>query len=124
MRPIGFRFLRIPSSRRLFAPLKRTPRACLVVNREVLNSLAELGVKPAGPLNDYLAENFSPAFTLDGFEFCVRRGRRIVPLMLANTHVPPPSYKENTALQLTLLLPEDRAVASVEIAASPDAAGR
>lgn len=102
------------------------PRACIIIQRGHLDFLRQRGFVPSGPLNDYVAKNFEPAFTLDEFEFCVRRGRHIEPLMLAEAvalvpaRAPNSARIENAALRVTLVLPAGRPVARVEIDASGD----
>ena len=102
------------------------PRACVIVHREHVNYLAQRGLAPAGVLHDTLAREFEPAFTLDDFEFCVRRGRRITPFMVGEllTRAPgagPTPESENTLLKLSLLFPTARPIAHIEI--TPAAAG-
>ncbi|MEO7797861.1 MAG: hypothetical protein ABIY47_09075 [Opitutaceae bacterium] len=97
--------------------LEAHPRACLIVGREHVNFLTGRGLRPSGPLADYLATAFVPAFTLDDFEFCVRRGRNIEPLMLAEALIIPETGGANTLLRVRLVLPADRKIASIEIAA-------
>ncbi|MEO5959650.1 MAG: hypothetical protein ABIR80_11065, partial [Opitutaceae bacterium] len=108
--------------------LEAHPRACVIVQREHVNFLARGGFAPAGPLHDYIAKNFAPAFALDDFEFCVRQGRRIEPLMLGDVLMRPvdPAFPAavNTMLKLTLLLPPGGSVARIEIAAPGDATGK
>jgi hypothetical protein len=98
------------------------PRACVIIQREHLNFLAARGLRPSGPLHDYLAANFSPVFTLDNFEFCVRRGRLVVPLQLAEVFERAATPSKNsvdtsrdTLLKFNLLLPANVPVASIEV---------
>jgi hypothetical protein len=110
--------------------LEAHPRACVIVQRDHVKFLNSYGFAPAGPLHDYLAKNFAPAFTLDGFEFCVRLGRHIQPLMLAEllTLAPAAAQElpraEDTLLRTACLLPTGRAVASLELAAPGDPSGK
>jgi len=57
--------------------LSSTPRAALIVERDVLDYLAKTGFHPAGPLYDWLMQNYAKAFDLDGYELWVRHGRHI-----------------------------------------------
>ncbi len=103
--------------------LEAHPRVCVIVQRGHLNFLRDRGFAPSGPLDDYVTKNFTPAFTLDDFEFCVRRGRHIAPLMLAEavalapSRAPDSTRIENAAVRVTLVLPAGRPAARVEIAA-------
>lgn len=104
--------------------LEAHPRACVVIAREHINFLIGRGLSPSGPLHDYLAKNFAPAFTLDDFEFSVRRGRVIVPFQIAEVFERGPAAAGNTAsdasdtlIKFNILLPATTAVASVEVVA-------
>jgi hypothetical protein len=96
--------------------LEAHPRACIIRQRDHMNYLAKRNFAPAGALHDYLAHNFSPAFILDDFEFCVRNGRTIAPLFLGEMLVLGDApAAENTALKLRLLLPPGQAVQRIEL---------
>ncbi len=104
--------------------LETHPRACVIVHREHVTYLAKRGLAPAGALHDYIAREFEPAFTVDDFEFCVRRGRRIAPFMVGEllTHsgaAGPAPAGENTLLKFSVLLPPVRPVARIEITVAP-----
>ncbi|MBC7367390.1 MAG: hypothetical protein H7343_11375 [Undibacterium sp.] len=115
-----FSLLDDTQQRTIIRALGAHPRACIVVQREHLNFLIKRGLRPSGPLHDYLAANFTPAFTLDDFEFSVRRGRTVVPFHLATLYdragagtADPTGL--NTLLEFALLLPPDTAVSRVEL---------
>ncbi len=98
------------------------PRACVIIQREHINFLISRGLRPGGPLHDYLAANFSPVFTLDDFEFSVRRDRPVVPLQLAEVFERAAFPSKNsedasrdTLLKFNLLLPANATVASIEV---------
>lgn len=100
----------------IIAKLEAHPRTCIIVQRDHMNYLTRRSFAPAGALHDYIAENFSPAFTLDDFEFHVRNGRRIDPLLLGEMLVfADTPAAENTALKLRLLLPAGRAVERIDL---------
>jgi hypothetical protein len=67
--------------------LAATPHAVLLVQRDVLDYLAKFGFTTRGPLYDWLNANFESAFTLEGYEFWVHRGRTIAALSTAR-HTP------------------------------------
>ena len=90
--------------------LAATPRAVLVVQRDVLDYLAKYGFATRGPLYEWLNANFAPAFTLDGYEFWVHRGRTIAALSTAR-HLPTVDGRGGLALILTAL---PRPVARIE----------
>lgn len=100
----------------IIGALERHPRAVVIIHREHIEYLTRRSFAPAGPLHDYIAANFTPAFRLDNFEFCIRRGRTIDPLLLGTMLV----YGEqagttNTALRLRLPLPPGTTVARIEL---------
>jgi hypothetical protein len=89
--------------------LEAHPRACVIIHREHLEFLTKRGLRPSGPLHDYIAANFKPAFTLDNFEFAVRRGRTAIPLQLATVYdraenASAAGANFDTRLELTVLL--------------------
>ena len=123
-----FSLLDDPQQRTIIRTLEAHPRASVIVQREHLEFLAARGLKPAGPLHDYLAKNFTPAFTLDNFEFSVRTGRPIAPLfvaeMLAREEAPAAGAgPDDTLLKFAALLPPGSTVASIEIVAMNAPAG-
>jgi hypothetical protein len=102
----------------IIASLEAHPRTCVIVQRDHINFLTQRSFAPAGPLHDYVTENFTPAIVLDDFEFRVRKGRQIDPLLLGEMLVQTDIQNaENTALKLRIVLPADRPVARVELSA-------
>jgi hypothetical protein len=96
--------------------LERAPRAVVVVQREHIEYLTKRSFAPSGPLHDYIAAHFVPAFQLDNFEFCIRRGRTIDPLLLGEMQVyGPAAGQPNTALRLRLPLAPGQTVARIEL---------
>jgi hypothetical protein len=102
------------------------PKACIVVQTEHLDFLRKRHLTPGGPLYDYVMQEFEPAFEVDGFEFRVHRGRKIIPLLTAEVFERQPSVPGHTAdgydtlINLNLLLSPAQQVASVEIATMDD----
>lgn len=98
------------------------PNACIIVQTGHLKFLREHQLTPSGPLYDYIMREFEPAFAIDEFEFRVRRGRHIVPLLTAEVFqenpsaVGTPADGFNTLVKMNLLLPADQQIGSVEIA--------
>jgi hypothetical protein len=104
--------------RAIITALEAHPRACVIVERGHVDYLRNHGLPPSGVLYDFLAANFVPAFKVDNFEFCVRRGRRIQPLMMADVLIRNgvPADGENSLLTMSVLLPPGRPVARIEVA--------
>lgn len=103
--------------------LEAHPRACIIKQRDHINYLTRRSFAPAGELHDYIAKNFSTAFVLDDFEFQVRNGRRIDPILLGEMLVANDTPgSDNTVLRLRLLLPAGRGVDRIELT-SPRAPG-
>lgn len=98
--------------------LEASPRSVAILHREHIEFLASRGFPPGGELHDWLAREFVPVFTLDNFEFRVREGRQIEPLLLGEMELfSDAEGRENTALKLRVLLPPGREVARIEVAA-------
>ena len=113
-----FSLLRPDQQTKILETLKTKPRACIVIQRDHLRYLIQHSFAPAGALHEYIAQNFSPAFTLDDFEFCVRNGRTIEPLHLGEMIVYSEARDEtNTALRIRLLLPPNQAVTRIRLTA-------
>lgn len=100
----------------IVAALEAKPNACVVVQREHIEYLTRRSFAPAGVLHDYIDRNFVTAFKLDNFEFRVRRGRTIEPLLLGEMLVYAETPRsENTALKLRLVLPPGRTVSRIDV---------
>ncbi len=118
-----FSLLPAPRQQAIIRALEAHPRACIILQRDHINYLTRRSFAPAGELHDYIAKNFAPAFVLDDFEFLVRHGRRIDPLLLGEMLVLADTpAADNTALKLRLLLPPGRTVDRLELT-SPRAPG-
>lgn len=100
----------------------RSHRPVLIVNRGLLEFLAENDFSIQSPLNDYLANTFTPAFKLGGYEFLIRKGRRIVPLdtaELLQLKSPQPGMAPNR-LEIIAAIPVGVAIASIELSTLDD----
>lgn len=120
-----FSLLDEPRQRAIIAALEAAPRACVIIDRKHEAFLAERGLAPKGLLFDYVRQAFTPAFTIDGMEFCVHRGRTIVPFLLAEARVRAADAltpdAENTLLTFSMLVPPRRPIASVSLtSATPE----
>jgi hypothetical protein len=65
------------------AALERAPRACVIMQQDVLEILRSAKIPVNGPLCDYILQNYTPVFRVEGFAFMVRNGRAISPLNIA-----------------------------------------
>jgi len=103
--------------------LDAQPRAVVIVHREHIRFLTTRGLTPRGPLRDYIDQRFEVAFTVDDYEFRVRRGLSITPFMLGEILTratdaaasPEASVTPNTLLQIPVLLPPTSVISRVEI---------
>jgi hypothetical protein len=59
---------------------KWSPRAGVIVERDVLALIQGAGIPVSGPLRDYLYANFAPAYAAGSHEFWVRKNRPVAPL--------------------------------------------
>jgi hypothetical protein len=110
--------------------MEAQPRAVVIVHREHIRFLTTRDLTPRGPLQDYIEQHFEVAFTVDDYEFRVRKGRNITPFMLgeiltrasdtaaATETVSTPS----SLLQLPVLLPSRSVISHVEIVSGEGAA--
>jgi hypothetical protein len=117
-----FSLLDEKQQRAIIDSLNSHPRACVVVQRDHVEFLQKRNLAPAGPLYDFVNLNFAPAFEVEGFEFRVRKGRRVAPLLTAELFIRQPTpgsepERDNALLTVRLLLPADTTVGSLEISA-------
>lgn len=118
-----FSLLPAAQQQEIMAVLESHPRACVIVQQSHMDFLRQRGFEPAGPLHDYITRQFKPAFSIDGFDFCVHRDRTIEPLMLGELLVNSSAGAgiENMAVRLRLLLPPGKAVARIELTSAEPA---
>ncbi len=117
-----FSLLSVPRQRKIQEALEADPGACVIVARGHIKFLTQYSFPPYGELHEYIARNFTPAFSVDGFEFCVRQGRQIDPVLvgelLSRPDVKagsPEANGENALLRVRLLGPFAQPVAQVEV---------
>jgi hypothetical protein len=112
-----FSLLDEPQQTSIIRELELHPRACVILWRGHVNFLAKRGLAPKGPLYDYIHRAFEPAFSIEDVEFCVRRGRRINPVMLAELTQLAEANGSATSrlLTLTVLPPPTQPVSRIEI---------
>jgi hypothetical protein len=118
-----FSLLNDEQQRGIIRALEAQPRACVIVHREHIQFLTSRNLTPRGPLCDYIEQHFDVAFTLDHYEFRVRRGRRLVPFMLGeilaraeSARIAPKSDAiTDTLLQIPVLLPSKSPITQVDI---------
>ena len=113
-----FSLLDAPRQQAIISQLEAHPLACVVIDRGHVEFLSDRNLAPRGLLHDYIARAFEPAFVIDRFEFCVRRGRNINPFLVADLLTrsdpadPAASGSESTLLRLTLPFPTREPVAA------------
>ncbi|MBX3751866.1 MAG: hypothetical protein KF897_17445, partial [Opitutaceae bacterium] len=113
-----FSLLTADQQQAIIRALAAHPDACIIRQRDHLDFLARRSFAPAGPLHDYVTAEFAPAFTLDDFEFCVRKGRRIEPLLLGRFELVSDRPGEaNTVLRLRVPVPQPLSIERVELTA-------
>lgn len=100
------------------AALTRSERPVFIAQRYVLNFLEDSRIPVTGPLHDYLQQNFVRAFSIEYFEFWIRRGRSIAPLGTVEIYAlkaPEPGAAPGK-LELIVAIPSGRQIASIEVA--------
>ena len=100
---------------KILAALTAHPRAGIIVQRGHLDFLRTHGLTPRGPLVEAILRDYEPVLTFDEFEFRVRRGRQLALFQTAEMLERPTPDASSMLLRLTLLLPADAAVASIEL---------
>jgi hypothetical protein len=78
-----FSLLSTAQQEEIIRRLDGDPRSALLVQRELLDYFTEHQIHPAGPLHDWLAANYAPVLSLDGYELQLRRGRTAAALSTA-----------------------------------------
>ncbi len=101
------------------AALTRSERPVLIVQRGLLGFLTDHQFSSASPLENYLHQNFQKAFSLQQYEFWVRRGRSIALLGTAEflRLDAPQSGLPPAKLEIIAAIPSGRTVARIELAA-------
>jgi hypothetical protein len=98
------------------AKLAASPRSCVIVQRDVLDFLKRNGIATESPLAQWLQANYEPAFTLQTYEFWVRKGRTIAAINTASAREA--AAGTTPRYQLSMILAETALhdVTSVELA--------
>ena len=121
-----FSLLSEERQREIMHRLAASPRAVVIVDQLHVNFLRDRGFSPAGPLHDFIAREFEPAFRVADLEFRVRRGRTIRPFLVAEllTRTESAGDGERHLIRLPLLLPTGSPVETIELAPGHAAAIR
>ncbi|HWA27700.1 MAG TPA: hypothetical protein VG734_18735 [Lacunisphaera sp.] len=112
-----FSLLTAVQQEEIIAALAHSARPVFVAQRYVLDFLADSKIPVRGPLYDYLQRNFERAFSIEHFEFWVRRGRRVAPLGLVEIYElksPAPGLAPGK-LELTAAIPAGQRIARIEV---------
>jgi hypothetical protein len=106
----------------IISALIESKRPVLIIQRELVEYLTNNKFLVSGPLVDYLRKNFKPLFTLEKYEFSVRKDRNIVPLDTAELLQlrTPQSGMSPNRLEILAVVPPDSKVASIELATLDD----
>ena len=95
--------------------LEASPRSCVIMQRNIYEFLVRVGVATESPLNLWLKANYEPAFTLETYEFWVRKGRHIAAIGTADLFEGTPGTTPRYKVSLTLAESALRDVAGVEL---------
>jgi hypothetical protein len=113
-----FSLLRPEQQEEIITALTRSQRPVVIVQRALLDFLAESRIPVSGVLYEYLMKNFERAFSIEHFEFWVRRGRILAPLGTAEIYKlqsPAPGTAPGK-MELIVRIPPGRRIASIEVA--------
>lgn len=111
-----FTLLTLDQQEAIRAKLEASPRACVIVQRDVLNFIINSGINTETPLMKWLNENYEAAFTLQTYEFWVRKGRKIAAVNTVDVHEAAPGMTPRYQISLILAEPALKDVASVALA--------
>ena len=75
-----FSLLNVKQQAEIAAVLAHDPRPVIIVERGVLDFLRQGNIPVTGPLYDFIQANFTRVFSLEEYEFWIRRGRVIAPV--------------------------------------------
>jgi hypothetical protein len=97
------------------ARLEASSRSVLIIQRGVYDFLLETRIATESPLTQWLHANFTRAFSLDSYEFWVRRGRRIAAIDTAQLFETDAGASPRYKLTLFLAHPDLRDVARITL---------
>ncbi len=117
-----FTLLNERQQREIADALLKDTRSVVIVHQGMLKFLSDGHFSLHSPLADFLDRNFSKAFTVDDFEFRIRRGRKIVPVNTAEFfHLPKPlAGFPDHKLELVVEIPPGEKIACVELVTLAD----
>lgn len=95
--------------------LAPSPRACLIVQREVYEFLVRTKVATESPLMRWLHENFERVLELDTYEFWVRRDRAVALLGTAQVRATDQPGMDRYRMEALLAAPDANGIASVTL---------
>lgn len=95
--------------------LAASPRSCVIVQRDLYNFLVRTGVQTESPLTRWLEANYEPAFTLETYEFWVRKGRQIAALDTATLFHAAPGATPGHKISITLASAALRDITRIEL---------
>jgi hypothetical protein len=96
--------------------LAASPRSCVIVQRNIYDFLRANGIATESPLAVWLHANYEPAFTIETYEFWVRKGRRIAPLNTVRAREASGAATPRYQFTFVFAEPELRDVTSIELA--------
>lgn len=112
-----FTLLDKQQQREIADALSRDSRPVVIVHQGMLKFLSDAHFPTTSPLSDYLNQNFIRSFGIDGFEFWIRKGRKIVPINTAefiHSSTPLDGASANK-LELRVEIPAGEKAARIEL---------
>jgi len=82
-----FSLLSEPAQQAIIDKLEADDQPVLVVQSYLINYLVYKGYPPRSNLQRYIIRNFQPVFSIDMFQFWVKKGRSIAPLSTAGLYI-------------------------------------
>lgn len=113
---LWFTLLNAAEQQEIISALTQNERPCVIVQESLIELMQAGKVPIAGPLRDYLAANFAPAFRVEGFAFHVRKDRVIAPVNVARLELDAPTTDGTPDTQLDFSLVSDGTpIATIEL---------
>ena len=106
----------------IISALAQSKRPVLIVQRDLVKYLTDKKFLVAGPLVDYLRDNFKPLFKLEKYEFLIRKDCSALPLDTAELLQlrKPQSGMAPNRLEIVAFVPPGSKVARIELATLDD----
>ncbi len=95
--------------------LESSPRSCVIVQRNLYEYLLNGGIATESPLTVWLHTHYETVFSIETYDFMVRKGRHIAPLSTASLFEATPGAGAHYKISLTLAETALRGITSIQL---------